>query len=57
MRWRKSQLESNHFKKPVYRSKRKKKYCESDDKHKEQQKDKNENVKKGHQGVLVAQRK
>ena len=32
-------------------------YCKSDDKHKEQQKDKNENVKKGHQGVLVAQRK
>ena len=34
--------------KPAYRSKRGKKYyCKSNDKHKEQQKDKNEDVKKG----------
>ena len=34
--------------KPVYRSKRKKKktYCKCDNKHKEQQKDKHEDVKK-----------
>ena len=40
-----SQLESNHLYKPVHRSKRKKKtYCKSDDKFKEQQKDKHEDV-------------
>ena len=46
------QLESNHLNIPVYRSKRKrkkkkKKLCESNNKHKEQQKDKHEDVKKG----------
>ena len=42
-------MESNHLNKPVYRSKnggKKKPYYKSDDKHKEQQKDKNEDVKK-----------
>ena len=41
-------MESNHLNKPVYRSKRKKKknYCKSDNKNKEQQKDKHEDVKK-----------
>ena len=42
-------MESNHFNKPVYRSKRTKKYCKHDYKHKEQQKDKHEDVKKGPQ--------
>ena len=46
--WRKSQLESNNLNKPVYRSKREKKkkksYCKSDYKHKEQKKDKYEYV-------------
>ena len=41
--WRKSQLESNHLNKPIYRSKRK---TECDDKHKEQQKDKHEDGRK-----------
>ena len=42
-------MESNCLNKPVYRSKRKKKpIVKSDDKHKEQQKDKHEDVKKGH---------
>ena len=46
----KSQLESNHLNKPVHRSKRKKKtYSKSDSKHKEQQKDKHEDILKGHQ--------
>ena len=40
-------MESNHLNKPVYRSKRKKKpICESNDKCKEQQKDKCEAVRK-----------
>ena len=43
--WRKSQLECNHINKPVYRTKRKKKNCKSDDKHKEQQQNKHD-VKK-----------
>ena len=44
-------MESNHLSKPVYRSKKeeKKTICESNDKHKEQQKDKHEDVKQGHQ--------
>ena len=46
----KPQLESNHLNKPAYRSKtsgkKKKNYCKSDDKHKEQQKDTHEDVKK-----------
>ena len=48
--WKKSELESNHFIQPVYRSKRtkkkKKSYYKSDNKHKEQQKDKHDDVKK-----------
>ena len=40
-------MESNHFNKPVYTSKRTKKYCKHDYKHKEQQKDKHEDVKRG----------
>ena len=43
-------MESNHLNKPAYRSKRRKKkktYCKSNDKHKEEQKDKHEDVKKG----------
>ena len=45
---RNSQLESNHLKKPVYRSKRKKKetICKIDNKYKEQQEDEHEDVKK-----------
>ena len=40
-------MESNHLNKLVYRSKRKEKtYCKSNNKHKEQQKDKYEDVKK-----------
>ena len=52
-------MESNHLYKPVYRSKRKKKksVCKSDDKHREQQKDKHENVKKGHQNHKMWGRK
>ena len=38
-------MESNHLIKPEYRLK-KKTICESNDKHKEQQKDKHEDVKK-----------
>ena len=38
-------MESNQLNKLVYRYK--KNYCKSDYKHKEQQKDKHENVKKG----------
>ena len=45
---RKSQLGSNHLNKPVYRNKRKKIYCKSDDIHKEQERDKHD-VKKGYQ--------
>ena len=48
----------NHLNKPIYRSKRKKKnYCKSDNKHKEQQKDKHEDVKKGLQNQKVWRRK
>ena len=47
MGWRKPHLESNHLNKAAYRYKRgKKNYCKSDDKHKEQQKDTHEDVKK-----------
>ena len=47
MGWTKPQLESNHLNKPAYRSKsRKKPLLYSNDKHKEQQKDKHEDVKK-----------
>ena len=43
-------MESNHLNKTVYTYKRKKKtFCKSDKKHKEQQKDKHEDVTKGHQ--------
>ena len=42
-------MESNHFKKPIYISKRKKNYCKSNKKHREQQKDNHEFVKKGRQ--------
>ena len=40
-------MESNHLNKPVYRStkEKKKSYCKSDDKYKEHQKDKHEDVK------------
>ena len=49
---------SNHMNKPAYRSKRGKKYyCKSNDKHKEQQKDKNEDVKKGLQNHRMRGRK
>ena len=46
---------SNHLNKPVYRSKRKKKktYCKNNNKHKEQQKDKHEDVKQGHQNCKM----
>ena len=37
---------ANHLNKPVDRYKRKKRHCKSNDKHKEQQKDKHEDVKK-----------
>ena len=59
MEWRKPQLESNHFSKPIYRSKRKKKktFCKSDNKHKEQQKDKHEDIKKGCQNHKMWGRK
>ena len=41
-------MESNHLNKPIYRSKREggKNYFKSDNKHKKQQKDKHEDVKK-----------
>ena len=47
-------MESNHLNKLAYRSKNgkgKKNYYKSNDKHKEQQKDKYEDVKKGLQGL------
>ena len=52
-------MESNHLNKPVYRSKRgkKKPYCKSDDKHKEQQEDKHEDVIKGLQNHRIWGRK
>ena len=57
----KSQLESNHLNKPAYRSKRGKKktkpYSKRADKHKEQQKDKYEDVKKGPQNHRMWGRK
>ena len=43
-------MESNHLNKSAFRSKSGKKqkiYCNSDDKHKKQQKDKHEDIKKG----------
>ena len=47
MGWRKPQLESNHLNKQHTDLKEEKKnYCKSNDKHKEQQKDTHENVKK-----------
>ena len=48
-------MESNHLNEPVYRSKGKK-YCKSDDKHKEHQKYKHD-VKKGHQNHKMWGRK
>jgi len=45
-------LESNHLNKPAYRSwseKKKKNFCKSNEKHKEQQKDKPQDVKQGFQ--------
>ena len=49
---------SNHLNKPVYRYKREKKtICKSDNKHKEQQKDKHEDVKIGHQNHKMWGRK
>ena len=51
-------IQSNHLNKPVYRSKRKKKsISKSDDKHKEQQKDKHEDVKKGFKIIKCAEGK
>jgi len=51
-------LESNHLNKPAYRSKRgKKNYYKSDDKHKEQQRDKHEDIKKGLQNHRMWGRK
>ena len=49
----KPQLENNHLNKPENRSKRGKKqnYCKCHDKHKEQQKDKHEDVKKKKKGL------
>ena len=58
---RKPQLENNHLNKPVYRSKRerrkKKNYFKSNDKHKEQQKDKHEDVKKDFKIIKCEERK
>ena len=42
--WSKSQLESNHL--SQYADQKEKIVCESDNKHKEQEKDKHKNVKK-----------
>ena len=51
-------MESNQLNKPIHISKRKRKtYCESDEKHKEQQKDKHEDAKNGHQNHKLWGRK
>ena len=42
-------MESNHFSNPVYRYIYKKTYCNRNDKQKEEQKDKHEDVKNGYQ--------
>ena len=47
--WKKSQLESNHLNKPVYRSGVGSTYHKSADKHEEQKNNKHEYVKKGPQ--------
>ena len=52
-------MESDHLNKPSYISKsgKKKNYCKSNDKQKEQQKDKHEDVKKGLQNRRMWGRK
>ena len=57
MGWKKSQLESNCLNKRVYRYQRKKITCKSDNKHKEQQKDKHKDVNKGYQNHKMWLRK
>ena len=48
--WKKSKLETNHLSQYIdLKGKKKKTICESNEKHKEQQKDKHEDVKKRHQ--------
>ena len=55
----KIQLENNHLNKSAYRTKsmKKKSYCSSDDKYKEQQKNKHEDIKKGLQNHRMWERK
>ena len=46
-------MESNHLNRPAYRSKGGGNYCKSDSKHKEQQKEKYEDVRKGLQDLRM----